>query len=192
MYGIFNPMDRCTQSDIPSILLSLFKSSTENLLVEEPNELNAVSKCPKTCTYEGELGVTLTDYNYSENAFTDKLIASKSIVQYKNGFFETEQYRPKFEHFREREYMVRGSYWSNEFDAYHAAMKSMMEDNAIVINTSGEVSRKPGMYIILNVDRNLQSVSSEQPDELKDLKDRYKSLEGLYIIAKVRHIVTPS
>jgi hypothetical protein len=68
----------------------------------------------------------------------------------------------------------------------------MTEDNAIVINTTGMISRKPGTYITLNVDRNINSLENDSPEKLKELKEKYKSLEGLYAIAKVRHIITPS
>jgi ribose 1,5-bisphosphokinase PhnN len=49
----------------------------------------------------------------------------------------------------------------------------------------------PGSYININIDRNINVVENDSTKSLNDIKEKYKSLEGLYIVAKVRHIITP-
>jgi hypothetical protein len=190
-YKLFNIQSSMTKESVSTIMLSLFKSQAENTITEEPNELNAVSKCPKINTYESELNLKFFDFNYNENKFLDKSIESKSIIDFKNKFFESDKYRPKYEFFKEKDFSRNASYWNNDFDAYHAAVKTLTEDNAIVINTTGEITRKPGNFICVAVDRTANNITNDSPEDLKELKERYKSLEGVYIIAKVRHIITP-
>jgi hypothetical protein len=98
-------------------------------------------------TYENEFNLTFFDYNYNSNTFLDKSIPSKSIIDYKNNFFDSDEYRQKFLPFEKTTYKKNGSYWNNDFDPYHTAMKTIMEDNTIVVNVPGSIIRLPGSYI---------------------------------------------
>ena len=178
-------------SPVQSIIISLFNTDIEGLTAEEPIELNGVTKCKKTTTYENEFNLTFFDYNYNSNMFLDKSIPSKSIIDYKNNFFDSDEYRQKFLPFEKTTYKKNGSYWNNDFDPYHTAMKTIMEDNTIVVNVPGSIIRLPGSYIQLGIDRTVNDVETQSTERLKELKDKYKSLEGVYTLIKTRHIITP-
>ena len=68
----------------------------------------------------------------------------------------------------------------------------MFESNALVINSVGDILRKPGALININVDRTPKDLDGEESEELDRLKSRYKSFEGPWIASKVRHIIEPN
>lgn len=60
------------------------------------------------------------------------------------------------------------------------------------MNSVGELLRKPGSIITLNIDRTPKDLDGEDQDELERLKTRYKTFEGPWIASKVRHIIEPN
>lgn len=74
-------------------------------------------------------------------------------------------------------------------EVYVNTMKTLTEDNAIVVNCSGIISRLPGDFVNVNVDRRVDYSNTEEPLALDDVKHRYRAFEGSWIISKIRHII---
>ncbi len=88
-------------------------------------------------------------------------------------------------------YYVRESYWNNRMDIFSTFVDAMTQNGAVVINTQGEILRKPANFIDLNVDKNIDYAKTDDNADLKDLERRYYQLHGTWIVAKVRNIVMP-
>ena len=50
-YSVFNITDINNLDNYSLVVVSMFKSATENIMQEDPNELNSVTKFPKTSIY---------------------------------------------------------------------------------------------------------------------------------------------
>ena len=192
-YSVFNITDINNLDNYSLVVVSMFKSATENIMQEDPNELNSVTKFPKTSIYQNYFSREFIDYNYNENAFTDKFINTDSIVKYQNQHVDSNIYKDKYD-FTDNNisYLQRGCYWNNDFNIYANAVKTLVDSSSIVINTTGEILRKPGHAMQLNVDRDIKYIEGESIDDVRKIKNKYKSIEGAWIASKIRHIVMPS
>jgi len=74
---------------------------------------------------------------------------------------------------------------------YNDTYASIRDDNSLVISTSGEITRKPGSFIAVNVDRSLKYCESEDPSKLEELKKKYRTFEGLWATSKIMHFISP-
>jgi len=70
-------------------------------------------------------------------------------------------------------YYVRESYWNNKMDVYSTFVDAMTQNNGVIINTQGEILRKPANLIDLNVDKNIDYSNTSDVRDLKDLETRY-------------------
>lgn len=193
IYQILTVNDQNTYLGRSSIILSLFKTTVEQITQQEPNELNSVTKFPKVCTYRNDSAKELIDFDYSNNSFFDASIKSKSIIQFQNSRVDSDKYKDKFSFFdNDLKYRERGSYWNNDFNIYANSVKTMLEDSTLVINSVGEILRKPGYTVHVNVDRDSKYIEDDNLDKTEDIKNKYKTFEGMWIVSKVRHIVIPS
>lgn len=64
-------------------------------------------------------------------------------------------------------------------------MQSLFLNNAIVLNITGEILRKPGSMLVVALDRSMKNVSSEDKKELEKIKRQYKAFEGTWFVSKV-------
>ena len=192
-YQILTVTDENTYLGNSSIILSLFKTTIEQMTQEDPNDLNSVTKFPKEHTYENDFAKVFFDFNYNKNEFIDASIKSKSILQFQNNYIATDIYKDKFEFFdNDLAFRSRGCYWNNDFNIYTNSVKTMIEDSSIVVNTVGEILRKPGYFVQINVDRDSKYIEADDLDKAEDIKNKYKTFEGAWIVSKVRNIIFPS
>ena len=64
-------------------------------------------------------------------------------------------------------------------------MQSLFLNNAIVLNITGEILRKPGSMLVVALDRSMKNVSSEDKKELEKIKRQYRAFEGTWFVSKV-------
>lgn len=193
VYQILTINDQNTYLGNSKLILSLFKTTVEQITQEDANDLNSVTKFPKTSTYKNYFTKAFFDFDYNRNSFIDATIHTKNIIQFQNNRIESNIYKDKFNFFEdELKLKERGSYWNNDFNIYASAVKTMVEDSSIVVNTVGEVLRKPGYFVQINVDRDSKYIENDNLDKTKDIKNKYKTFEGAWIVAKVRNIIIPS
>lgn len=136
------------------------------------------------------------DYSLNSNEFLNKDITSKEIIQYRNRRIpeNSQEYDDKFKALNPsglHKYRNRASYWNNEYDVYGDFYRELMQDNALIVWTTGEILRRPGGLANVNVDRNLKFVQTDKLQELLDVKNKYRFFEGTWIIGKVTHIISP-
>lgn len=70
-------------------------------------------------------------------------------------------------------YYIRESYWNNRMDIYSTFVDAMTKNGAVIINTQGEILRKPANFIDLAVDKNIDYSKTDDTRDLKELERRY-------------------
>lgn len=192
MFYIVNTTDQKTYLGNSNIIVSFFKNKIETMLQQDATELNSVTKFPKTSTYSNVRAKIFFDFNYNQNKFINASIPSKSIIDFQNTRFESDTYEKKYDFYTNDLVLNEsGSYWNNDFNIYMNTVKTMLEDSALVVNVTGEMLRKPGYFVNLNVDRDIKYVENDSLDKKEEIKNKYRSFEGAWIVSKVRNIIIP-
>jgi len=136
------------------------------------------------------------DYDYRYNNFVDCSISSNAINAYRNEkpLTTEKQYEKKFKPYNSTiKYKQSGAYWNNDIDIYGEYSKILNEDNALVATTDADLLRKPGSYVNISLDREDMTYTGEDKiRDFQDTKNKYKALEGLWFLGKVRHMISPS
>lgn len=195
MYQLFDLTNDQMVNGTTAVVVSLFKTSTELQLQQQPTNVATVTKMPKQKSFMSIRSQDMYEYDYSKNSFSNEYIDTKSIVAYKNEKPTTvDQYVNKYDYTEsELTYKQTGSYWNNDLDIYGEAAKVLNEDNALVINVDADILRKPGSYVLVNVDRDDVGIAgTADQNKLEEIKSKYKGIEGLWIVGKARHIIAPS
>ena len=84
------------------------------------------------------------------------------------------------------------SYWSHNVDFYDNAIDALEQNNALVLNITGDVKRQPGTYTMISLDRSIANVQTDSKKELEKEKMKFKNYEGLWFNGKVQNIICPA
>lgn len=186
----FKNMKR-TNGNYP-ITLSMFKSQNEQIVEEQQNQLATVVEMPNSEYIRSVFDYEMSNYSFEENTFSSSLITGKSLVNYINAHADATDYYDRYNTiWKDHTGLTRGSYWNNEVDMYGYGLDALMKLNSLVINTSGEILRKPGSLVAISLDRSLNTVTEADRDNLEETKNKYLAFEGLWIVNKVLHILEP-
>lgn len=135
-------------------------------------------------------------YDLSSNQLSSYQISSDSTVDYYNKRQTTTKQEDKMSKLSllkdiAKNPVQRHCVWNNAVDVYNSLTADILGDNALVINTTGQILRKPSDAVFVSLPQDKSDLKSEDEDAYKDWEIRYKELTGLWITAKVVHIVSP-
>jgi hypothetical protein len=129
------------------------------------------------------------DYDIQHDKFVDKSIKEQDLLNIYNKHFQVEGYKDAFEKRFEskRSYRTRTTYWNNYHleQIYSNMTNTFLNDNALIVNTTGSITRIPSTAIVLNVDR----MSAVKLEDTEELNKRYRFFEGTWIVTKVYNII---
>jgi len=57
-------------------------------------------------------------------------------------------------------------------------VKTLTKNNALLIDTSGDILRKPGSVVSIAIDRKMDEMADDTRKQMEDLMTRYRGLEG--------------
>lgn len=195
MYQFFDLIDQELTNGVTTITISMFKSNAEMQFQEQPVNVGSVVKNSQRDIFENIKRNLISEYDYNMNTFNINDVKSKTIVNYLNSrSVSLEDYDNKFYDITsELEYTKHGSYWNNETDYYEETFKILNNGNALVVTVDGNIITKPGAFIFINVDRDDPGFTqSEEIQDLENTKQKYRNLEGFWIVGKVRTIISVS
>lgn len=184
------------------VILSMFKGTSESML-NGGTETNfaTVTKFPTIDVVKNTFLTHLVDYNFDENIIEYVDFGPALINKYLNKTnAPNDSYVQRFSEaslaYNENFDLVKnGSYWANDVNIYNNSINSILNNNSLILNVDADINRQVGNAIMVSIDRSLGYSSVEQMEDVKDqenLKKRYKSFEGLWVISKNRFIISPS
>lgn len=194
-FNILNIADENTVQNTSTIAISFFNSNAEKLLQTEPTALNMVTKFPRTANLRMDFKKRISSYDMNSNTFSTVNFSSEQIKEYQNERIQSgkDSIYDKYDvMFNTDEYIDMGAYWNNNFNIYDGALKNLLENSSLVVNTDGELLRKPGDMAVICLDKNTKTLSDENLEAFKELKKRYLAYNGAWFVGKVRHIIYPS
>jgi len=84
-------------------------------------------------------------------------VKEADLLQYYNKHFKIddtfEKYEKRFN--AQRDFITRSTYWNNEpiEKLYQNAIDTLLGYNGFIVNVAGNLTRKPGTCMMINVDR---------------------------------------
>lgn len=192
-YQLFDILDQENTNGVQTVVISMFKANSELQMQEQPVNIGSVVKSSSRNTFFNIRQHIISEYDYNYNVFGINDVKSNSIVNYMNSkSVSFDNYNKKFSIVEsELTYKKFGSYWNNEIQCYDDTVKILNNGNALVITVDGNILTKPGSYIFINVDRSdIEFTKSEEIEDLEQTKQKYKNLEGFWIVGKVRNIIS--
>lgn len=178
-----------------SVILSLLKSRRESMTEEEPAKLATITRWPASANLRAMFSAQVADYSYDDNKFETRSVTSQALANYFNATYDSEtRLLPKQQPADKQSglnCLRRGAYWNNDLNWYGEMVRSFLKSNALLVETSGEILRKPGAFMNVVVDRDVSEIASEDPERLEDMMTRYRGLEGAWFVSRVHHLVCP-
>ena len=183
------PKSYLTKDDfLDSIFIPIEKGVASELIQSKPPKVSMVNYQPRTQMIKSLFDYSSWSYDYTSNKFTPTVVETPSII---NDLMEGwKDYTSRYYDFKatdsnaisskivSTQFKHEESIWSNIIDQYKNLIGLMINNNVLVINSDGELRRKPGDAVKIEVDNSDQN-------SLQDL-------EGLWINLRTRHIITPS
>lgn len=194
-YQVFDAKNTATNTGQFEMVVSFFKTSAEHMAQQEPVNFGVVTKHPKSKFLPSIFAQEMFGFEYDSNRFTNQPFSSEENAAYFSNKFDLPKTKPKVGpmlSMQNTDFRHRASLWKNDVDFYHDYQQALFETNALVVNSVGDILRKPGAIITIGVDRTMKDVTGENSDELDRLKNRYKTFEGPWIASRVRHIIEPN
>lgn len=193
---LFDVKNKESSTGSYSVILSLLKSRRESMTEEEPARLATITRWPASSNLKAMFSTQVADYSYEKNQFETRSVTSRQLANYFNATYDSETKlltkQQPVDQSSGLNCLRRGAYWNNDLNWYDDMVRSLLKSNALLVETSGEILRKPGAFMNIVVDRDASEIASEDPDRLEDMMTRYRGLEGAWFVARVHHIVCPN
>lgn len=202
LYDIFNDnyrlvdlKDKNTLIGSFATIISFFKSSNENLIQSEPTNIGSLGETiHKIDVYKNSFEKDTFTYDFNNDEFNCDLSPDTEQVNYFNNKIDADTYLPKYSTLYpmpDLQFKDYGSYWNNTHAVYNHTVDMLEQNDAIVLNITGEIKRQPGSVTMITLDKNIDTMQHQRPSELKKMKQKYKAYEGVWIASKVRNIISP-
>lgn len=142
---------------------------------------------PKMGVYSTLFEYDMYKYSREKNTISNIKTEPGTTVNYLNNKYDADDYEPKYQEMFKTTlpYKNQGSYWNNDQALYVDSAKALQENNALVLNITGEILRKPGSLLNITLDRSMKDVANEVKSELEKIKRRFKAYEGTWMTSKV-------
>jgi len=186
-YGVF---DMSTpHGDKPNgnrILVSMDKSSFEQMTAAEQTQLASVVQLPKTNVFKSLFNRKVSSFDYAANEFTSSAIETNSLANLYNshGCGNDLTYKKLSGiSWDNDKYVYRSSIWNSTTDIYQEQLRNMFDNNALVVNTVGYSTRQPADTINVIVSKDRTDAKTDGMKAYEDWQARYRELNGVWFIA---------
>ena len=197
MFDILNPN---TWFNTYELAVTFFKNQIEYMMQSEGANFAATVKFPKTSLHTMINSAKYYDFDLAKNYITDEFIGNKTIQNFYNTYYDTGQINPNIvglykQTNAEYNYNRYSTYWNNlnknlDINLYNEMFSNFTQGNSLVVNTGGNILRKPGCILNISIDRDVKNdTGSDEGDDTQAFLDKYKAYEGRWFITKVQHFL---
>lgn len=194
-YGMLDLKNKETSTGSFSTVMSFFKTNTEALVQQDPTSIGSLrTSLPKTAAYANAFEKDMSTYDYSHDAFGTSISPTEQSINYFNNKIDNGNYEQKYLKMFDipaSDFIDYGAYWNNDLAPYNKTVQMLEENNAFILDVTGEIRRQPGSFNTIALDRKVGDATNENKSELEKMKQKYRAYEGLWIASKVRSIISP-
>lgn len=181
--------------DMTTTVLSFFKSNAELLTQQEATNLGSFAHpCSRTDLFKSMFTRKVIGFDYDGNQFVNYDMDAKEIKIYVNNGLDEDGYISKYQDVDvdpKHKRFQSNPYWDNELNVYGEIIDAVTQNDAVVLNITGDIMRQAGALVNVVIDRDMGSLANDTPAELKNLRGKYKQYERLWMTSKVINIVKP-
>lgn len=180
---------------LPIIILSFMYSSCEEINYVKPNRISTVISLPKTKLIKSLQSRIIEQYDYNLNSFTSVEISSTQIIDYYNGSTTFGGMTPKQDMLPQElsaNFTSHQATWNNDIHIYTEQINHLLGDNALIIDTDGQINTVPGEYITVAISKEAELYKNESDSANKEVNERFKELEGLWCIGSITNRISPA
>ena len=183
--------------NMTSTALSFFKSNIELLIQQEATNLGSFAN-PRTRTdlFKSMFNRKVIGYDYDSNQFVNFDIEAKEIKNYMNASVDQTDVTVKYDDVEAvdpaHKRFKSNPYWDNDMNVYGDIIDVVTQNDAVVLNITGNIMRQAGQLLNVSIDRDLNGLTNSSPSELKKLQEKYKQYERLWMTSKVINVVKPN
>lgn len=190
---LFDIKNSDTAAGESNVMLSLMKSNNEALIEQEPNNLGTITRFPAQDRIGTFFPAEVTHYDFDRNSFGTYGVSSQSLAGYFGRTSPGADQLVKQPVLDESGYgfLRRQAYWNNDINCYDRMVKALTKSNALLIETAGDIMRRPSSVVNVSVDRDMNELADDTHKDLDDLMTRYHGLEGVWFASRVHHVVYP-
>lgn len=179
-----------------STVLSMFKTNNESMIQQEPTNLGSFTDpYDKTGVYSNIFEKQIYGYSYERNDFTQTLFNEKRNLNFLNNRIDNGNYELRFYRlpdYPSLQFQKAFSYWNNDFDFYGNTATVLKENNALILNITGDILRQAGAFTLITLDRTMGSLTNDSKKNLEKEKLKYRNFEGLWFNSKVENDIMMS
>lgn len=197
-YSIDNSWNSCEK---PFIILSMFETDYEQELFSVNNQLASIAGKNATATYEDHFEHKIWEYDPSLNSFTDSgTLKKKDIAELYNNkpdnFKVINRMATKDKYplqlnpdwfLHKDKYYHRLTDWNRSYSVYQSLIDNLINRDALIVNTEGDVTHQPGACMGIVLDRTINKVPELTPEQRLELNEKHRQIESLFPILKVQH-----
>ena len=189
----FTKLETCNGHRL--FIMSLFNSRVEEMFQIQPMDLNTANSFTNAQVFTTGFGFKRTDYDYQHNIFVNDKVKNEDIVNSRNKSYVdfSPPYFQKYEKLYDSslDFTHKVTYWNDNqlMSRYNNLSRTFCENNSLIIDCAGEITRKPSDLVQISLDRDVQGLSDEDPENEDDTKHRYAGFEGAWITSRVHNIV---
>lgn len=199
-YEMFDVMNPQTWFNMYPMPVTFFKNQIEYMTQDQGANFATVVKFPRTSLHTMINNVKYYDFDFEKNYITDESIGNKTIQKFYNTYYDTGEYDPNIAGLYKQtnyEYMYDrySTYWNNtnqklDINLYNEMLANFTQGNSLVINTCGNILRKPGCLMDVSIDRDVKNDTGDDVvDDTQEILNQYKAYEGRWFITKVQHFL---
>lgn len=196
-YEMFDVMNSKTWFNMYEMPVTFFKNQIEQFTVEGGINFATVVKFPRTSQHTMINNVKYYDFDFEKNYITDETIGNKTIQKFYNTFYNTGEYDKNLKGLYklvDQELMFNrySTYWNNTdqtlgINLYNEMLDNYTAGNTLVVNTAGNILRKPGCLVNISIDRDVKNDTGDDCcDDTQDILNQYKAYEGRWFVTKVQ------
>ena len=160
--------------------------------IGDASTLGSVAVFPKTLEYENLFAKTFIRYDFAKNDFDNTLVLETQQLQnFVNASPIVRSERNDRYAFTDeaKNHFKYGTEWDNDFNITTDVLRQMFEDNALILNTNGRIGRIVGHYINVSTNMSVKYTISETSNEMKEENEKYRALEGPWLIGKTIDVI---
>ena len=198
-YSVDNSWSSCEK---PFIVLSMFETDYEQELFSVNNQLASIAGKNATSTYQDHFEHKIWKYDPQLNKFNgqDSTLMQKDIATLYNAkpdnFKTINRLITKDKYPLElkpdwfsptQKFQVEMPEWNRSYSIYQSLIDNLIDRDALVINTEGDVTHQPGACMGVVLDRTIDKVPEMTPEQKLELYEKHRQIESLFPILKVQH-----
>lgn len=195
VYKIFDMKNLTYNMGVYEIPMS-FTDQTYEVVAQgsTPIGFGTVTKFENSKVLKNQYTHIIHSYDFDKNIFSQNIIQPYKLNSYINNHREEKNFIDRYNLnsiVSENDYINNFTYWNGDINIYDYVVNTLTKNNAIVINVVGDILRQCGSLVNITINRSMKDIISQKLYDSREMLNRYKNYDGIWVAGRVRTIISP-